>query len=367
MSAPTARVDEGTEVAIEDLEKVPLLERGGPGELAAKGWQPSWVQAHGIMLVSTVIFSIWNCASRLVGKSDASSLAFAFFRMLGASTLLACLQCTISPRECLVSEWRTNWIKYATMGVLLSSGQLCLLAGSALTSATTLATIQCVEPSIAALLGFMSGMEEPSAMPRRLLAATVAGLGAAVILFLQESEIGPVLHGSFEHGMNGQNFDHVAGCGLLLAQVCCNIFYYLIQTKLFETGSSTRTPLLVTTCSCGCAVPVLLVLVVLNVLVIPVDVGLTSFHKMSLVFTEHPTHGGLSPLDALVFAILFASTAGNLLWATANKRLEASELIIYKAVQLPMTAVMSSLLLGEHMGPFVAIGAVIIGGALLVQ
>lgn len=204
-------------------------------------------------------------------------------------------------------------------------------------------------------------------MPRRLLAATVAGLGAAVILFLQESEIGPVLHGSFEHGMNGQNFDHVAGCGLLLAQVCCNIFYYLIQTKLFETGSSTRTPLLVTTCSCGCAVPVLLVLVVLNVLVIPVDVGLTSFHKMSLVFTEHPTHGGLSPLDALVFAILFASTAGNLLWATANKRLEASELIIYKGVQLPMTAVMSSLLLGEHMGPFVAIGAVIIGGALLVQ
>lgn len=247
------------------------------------------------------------------------------------------------------------------MGLMLCCCQLTFLAGITLTSPTTMAIFVCLEPLMAALLGFISGMEDSSRLPRRLLSAVVAGVGVAVIFSGHEGKLNLPMH--LLPKEDGKNLVHPIGCGLLLVHVVCEIFYYLIQTKLFEAGSSTRTPLLVTTCACGCAMPIYLLLVMLNVLVMPVDPRLTSFADMSASFSKHPTHG-LSPLAGLVYAILFVSIISFLLTAMANKRLEAFEIIMYQAAQLPVTAVMSVLLLGEHMTRYLVIGAVLICGAL---
>jgi len=371
MSAPVTEVhcNSSYEDALEfeSSEEMPLLDKVDRSKLIEEGWQLSWAQAHGIMLLTTFIYATWNCINRSVGKSNASPIAFVSLRLAGALILLVGLQCATAPWQILPTELKVNFKRYAMMGVLLCGIQMLLMAGTALTSATTLALFQSVEPSTAVLLGFILRMEDPHTLPRRLLSAAVAGFGVAVTLLWHEQDMGSPEHGSSAHGSIEKNFGHLIGCMLLLSQGCCLVLYYLNQTMLLEAKSSTRTPLLMTTCACGCALPISVLVVVLNILVLPIDSKLTSFNEVFVVFTEYPTDGTLPPFAGLLYAILFASVAGYLLCGTANTRLEASEMVMYQAVQLPITAAMSVFFLQEHINPSTGVGAVIIFCAVLMR
>ena len=264
--------------------------------------------------------------------------------------------------------------RYIMLGALMTSFQVFIMLGAfawllhtpvshwfspgaAMTTASTVGVFQCAEPSIAAMLGFALGMEDKKTIWRRMISVASAATGVAIVVSLSDTGRG---HRREEES---SSLTYYFGCMILLFEGAQVAVYYLVQTKLLAEPIN-ATPILVTTWSYVFATPFSILVCFFNIAIYPVvEDELTSFSDLGNIFTNDD----LKPMLGLAYAVLFASIVGYWLWGVANQTLEASALILYQAVQLPITATMSVFLLGEQLQLPMVFGYVFIFGALVLE
>ena len=55
---------------------------------AEQVWRPTWLQAHGLMMLATCIYATWNVVNRQMGRGGTSKLAFVLYCQVPARTNL---------------------------------------------------------------------------------------------------------------------------------------------------------------------------------------------------------------------------------------------------------------------------------------
>ena len=178
-------------------------------------WRPSYFQAHALMLLATLIYATWNVVNVSMGQLHISPLAFVLYRQAGGSLLLI--------TWLVASEWRLppthrmslkgTWKHYILLGLLMTCMQVIIMVGASLTTATTVGIFQCLEPSVAALVGCLTRFERQEGITGRMVAAAIAGSGVLIIISLRP---GSSSEGEGEQQQHGANLRYLTGCGLLL-------------------------------------------------------------------------------------------------------------------------------------------------------
>ena len=199
--------------------------------------------------------------------------------------------------------------------MVLGVYQLCFATGVALTSATTAGIFQAVEPTTAAIMGAALGLEPMTRA--RAVAALLAGAG--VLLLEAGGGVRP----------------NLLGCALLFCQGVGIAAYCLLQRTLVRGGDASDEswgPITVT----AHALPVAAgVLAVAGGLETALGVG----HPFGAAQRRRLSRS--DALAALAYATILSSTVGYSLRAYANRFVDSATLVLYNAVQPPMTALLA--------------------------
>jgi len=287
-------------------------------------------RAHAALLVAALIYSGYNV---LLAQALAqlSPVAFSLCRELAAIPLTYVWAARLEGSVRLPST-KHERARLVVLGLVLGGYQLCFATGVALTSATTAGIFQAVEPTTAAILGAALGNEP---MTRRRAAAALLAGGGVLLL-----EVG------------GGVRPNILGCALLFCQGVGIATYCLLQRTLVRGGdASDEPPLLddhettprrsrdepwgpitVTAHALPVAASVLAVAAVLDTLLgIEKPFGAAQRRRLS-----RP-----DALAALAYATILSSTVGYSLRAYANRFLDSATLVLYNAVQPPLTALLA--------------------------
>ena len=369
--------------------------------------------AHGALVIAAVIYAGFNVVMARCLNSGVSPIAFSLVRETFAIVALY-TWAAIAERPLRLPA-RTHRARFLLLGVFLAAFQLCFAAGIALTDASTAALFQCVEPTTAALLGALLRLERLTTA--KALSALLAG-GGILLMELDPSRA----HASTNttNGSEANGMQRVIGCTLLFGQGIGIACFCLLQRQLLRltappTSSSGEqrlldgaspsssvgddgcesaaasngnsgggAPITTTTTttpppspSPPCYGPITVTahayLSSLAVMVLAAAVSTIgrlesppplSAAGMGRIFTSELS------LVGVAYAVLLGSCAGYALRAWANRTVEASVLVLYNAVQPPLTALLELLLdhsrgytLREAGGTALVMLAVVIAGS----
>ena len=279
-------------------------------------------RAHAALLAAALIYSGYNV---LLARALASlsPVAFSLCRELAAIPLTYAWAAHLEGGVRLPST-KHERVRLLALGLVLGVYQLCFATGVALTSATTAGIFQAVEPTTAAIMGAALGLEPMTR--RRAAAALLAGAG---VLLLEAS---------------GGVRPNLLGCALLFCQGVGIAAYCLLQRTLVR-GSVSDEPLLggaaptnpwgpitVTAHALPVAASVLAVAAVVDTLLgVEKPFGAAQRRRLS-----RP-----DALAALAYATILSSTVGYSLRAYANRFIDSATLVLYNAVQPPLTALLA--------------------------
>ena len=280
-------------------------------------------RAHAALLVAALIYSGYNV---LLARALAqlSPVAFSLCRELAAIPLTYAWAAHLEGGIRLPAT-KHERARLVALGLVLGVYQLCFATGVALTSATTAGIFQAVEPTTAAIMGAALGLE-----PMTRARAAAAFLAGAGVLLLEAS---------------GGVRPNLLGCALLFCQGVGIAAYCLLQRTLVRGnvsdelllgGSPPPTnpwgPITVTAHALPVAAFVLACAAVVDTLLgVEKPFGAAQRRRLS-----RP-----DALAALAYATILSSTVGYSLRAYANRFVDSATLVLYNAVQPPMTALLA--------------------------
>ena len=270
-------------------------------------------RAHAALLTAALIYSGYNV---LLARALAqlSPVAFSLCRELAAIPLTYAWAAHLEGgiRLPTTKHERTRLV---ALGLVLGVYQLCFATGVALTSATTAGIFQAVEPTTAAIMGAALGLEPMT----RARAAAALLAGAGVLLLEASGGVRP----------------NVLGCALLFCQGVGIAAYCLLQRTLVRGGDASDKPwgpITVTAHALPVASFVLACAAVLDTLIgVEKPFGAAQRQRLS-----RP-----DALAALAYATILSSTVGYSLRAYANRFVDSATLVLYNAVQPPLTALLA--------------------------
>ncbi len=278
-------------------------------------------RAHAALLSAALIYSGYNV---LLARALAqlSPVAFSLCRELAAIPLTYAWAAHLEGGVRLPAT-KHERVRLLALGMVLGVYQLCFATGVALTSATTAGIFQAVEPTTAAIMGAALGLEPMTRA--RAVAALLAGAG--VLLLEASGGVRPLL-----------------GCALLFCQGVGIAAYCLLQRTLVRgnvsdeplIGDTAPTnpwgPITVTAHALPVAASVLAVAAVVDTLLgVEKPFGTAQRRRLS-----RP-----DALAALAYANILSSTVGYSLRAYANRFVDSATLVLYNAVQPPLTALLA--------------------------
>jgi len=270
-------------------------------------------RAHAALLAAALIYSGYNV---LLARALASlsPVAFSLCRELAAIPLTYAWAAHLEGGVRLPAT-KHERVRLLALGMVLGVYQLCFATGVALTSATTAGIFQAVEPTTAAIMGAALGLEPMT--QRRGAAALLAGAG---VLLLEAS---------------GGVRPNILGCALLFCQGVGIAAYCLLQRTLVRGGDASDEPwgpITVTAHALPVAAFVLACAAVLDTLIgVEKPFGTAQRRRLS-----RP-----DALAALAYATILSSTVGYSLRAYANRFIDSATLVLYNAVQPPLTALLA--------------------------
>ena len=279
-------------------------------------------RAHAALLAAALIYSGYNV---LLARALASlsPVAFSLCRELAAIPLTYAWAAHLEGGVRLPST-KHERVRLLALGLVLGVYQLCFATGVALTSATTAGIFQAVEPTTAAIMGAALGLEPMTRA--RAVAALLAGAG---VLMLEAG---------------GGVRPNLLGCALLFCQGVGIAAYCLLQRTLVRgnvsdeplLGGAAPTnpwgPITVTAHALPVAASVLAVAAVVDTLLgVEKPFGAAQRRRLS-----RP-----DALAALAYATILSSTVGYSLRAYANRFIDSATLVLYNAVQPPLTALLA--------------------------
>ncbi|KAJ8598314.1 hypothetical protein CTAYLR_007540 [Chrysophaeum taylorii] len=270
-------------------------------------------RAHLMLLAAAAIYSGYNVllADTL---SSVSATGLSLFREIVAVPALLAWAWHAEYEK----KWPDNdWRRFVILGTILGAFQLCFAVGVALTDAATAAIFQCVEPTTAAIVGALAGSEPCSV--HKVTSAALAGAGVAVLQF------------NFKSGAVATTTSRLFGCALLWSQGLGIAAYCLVQKSLVRGRHG---PVTVTAYAYVVSLGIMTAAATTSSLA-----GLESpapFSRPGVAQLVEP-----KALLAVAYAALLASVLGYTLRARANKHLDAATLVLYNAVQPPLTALFS--------------------------
>lgn len=316
--------------------------------------QRAFVLSHAALLVAAAIYSGFNILAANTLGGGVSPIGFSVLRELCAFPLMYCW-----------AAWRERPLspplpmhrgRFALLGIFLGAFQLCFAAGIALTDATTAAFWQCLEPTTAAILGALLRQERLTAA--KLGAAILAGAGVVVLTLTSSAPGRSDRSNSSQAASPGVQADDAApsahsdrwlGSLLLFGQGVGIACYCLLQKNLVAPGGSASPssygqgygPVTVTAHAYLVSLLVMLLAAAVDTawqLESPPPLSSASLHRLV---------GGRALL-AIGYAVVLSSCIGYSLRAWANRWLDASTLVLYNAVQPPLTAVLGWMLQPER-------------------
>ena len=281
-------------------------------------------RAHAALLTAALIYSGYNV---LLAQALASlsPVAFSLCRELAAIPLTYAWAAHLEGGVRLPST-KHERARLVALGLVLGVYQLCFATGVALTSATTAGIFQAVEPTTAAIMGAALGLEPMT--QARAVAALLAGAG---VLLLEAS---------------GGVRPNLLGCALLFCQGVGIAAYCLLQRTLVRGNVSDEPqllgerrardepwgPITITAHALPVAASVLAVAAVVDTLLgVEKPFGAAQRRRLS-----RP-----DALAALAYATILSSMVGYSLRAYANRFVDSATLVLYNAVQPPLTALLA--------------------------
>lgn len=328
--------------------------------LMARKWR-----AHGLLVCAAIIYSVYNVAlAKTLASTKVSATGLSLFREVVAVPMLY----VWAWRAERLSGWPAEAGRFLALGCILGAFQLCFVIGVSLTDATSAAVLQCVEPSTAAVIGACFGGERCTG--KKLLSALAAGAGVAALQI-------DLATGTLDSTSSRSAFVRGVGYVLLFCQGVGISFYCLIQKVLVRGSSSLETlgaPLLRPTQIYGpITVTAHAYLISLGIMTIAASVS-------TACAIESPpplSRRGLSALSTppillvVAYSAVFSSVVGYSMRAEANKTLDTSTLVLYNALQPPLTALADKMInphsarygLNEFVATFLVVAAVILAAS----
>lgn len=286
------------------------------------GLTPREWRAHGLLALAALIYSGYNVVLAKTLRTKVSATGFSLCREVLAVPLLYCWAAWQER-----PSWPGEFVRFLLLGLLLGSFQLCFAVGVGLTDASTAAIFQCVEPSTAAVLGAAIGGEACSR--KKVASALLAGAGVAVL----QVQLAPA------SSMHDRPLARALGSGLLFCQGIGIALYCLLQKSLVRANVSGRSygPITVTAHAYS-----------VSLAVMAAAAGVSSAARLETPapYSAAGFRAILEPNNFLVlaYAALFSSVLGYSMRAEANKILNASTLVLYNALQPPLTALVDKIL-----------------------
>lgn len=272
-------------------------------------------RAHFMLFVAALIYSGYNVLLAEALETKVSATGLSLFREIVAVPLLYAWAWRAEHPLVVPSERR-----FLVLGCILGAFQLCFAVGVSLTDASTAAILQCVEPSTAAVLGALVGAEPCTRT--KVASALLAGAGVVVL----QINAGHVR-------ATGSAATRAIGCALLFCQGLGIACYCLVQKSLVAwhgpitvTAHAYLVSLGIMTCAAG----------VSTVFELETPEPLSRQGVDALVQTKS--------LLVVAYSAVLSSVVGYTLRAAANKTVDASTLVLYNAVQPPLTALLAFLL-----------------------
>lgn len=324
--------------------------------------------SHAALFAAATIYSGFNLLAAQALNHGVSPVGFSVVREAFAFPLMY-IWAAVQERP-LRCPPRLHRLQFLILGVTLAAFQLCFAVGVAMTDATTAALFQCLEPSTAALLGALLRREQLTAA--KCFAAVLAGSG--VVLMILTAQTSQTSDGNQTSSNNGTTDRRTTppsrplGSLFLFLQGVGIACYCLLQKSLVQPGDAGETtpsvaygPVTVTAHAYCASLGVML-------LAAAVDsaAGLEAVPPLSASSIQRIT--APSALVAVAYAVVLSSCVGYSLRAWANKRLDASTLVLYNAVQPPLTALLATMVLpGKRYGVGEAGGTVMVMAAVLLS
>lgn len=289
-------------------------------------------RAHGLLVCAAMIYSVYNVAlAKTLTSTKVSATGLSLFREVVAVPLLYIW----AWRAERLSGWPAEAGRFLALGCILGAFQLCFVIGVSLTDATSAAVLQCVEPSTAAVIGAWFGGERCTA--RKILSALAAGAGVAALQI-------DLATGNLKSTASRSVFARGVGYALLWCQGVGIACYCLIQKVLVRGNSSPDAldaPLLRPTQIYGpVTVTAHAYLVSLGIMTVTASVSTACAIESPPPFSRRGISVLLTPplLLVILYSAVFSSVVGYTMRAEANKTLDSSTLVLYNALQPPLTA-----------------------------
>ena len=264
--------------------------------------------------------------------------------------------------------------RFAALGVLLACFQLCFAIGVSLTDSQTAALFQCLEPSTAALLGAAMRLEKLTV--GRVASALLAGGGVLLMQLAPASRVSCGGGGGAAgvgvdpaRDPSGSSWERTVGSLFLFGQGVGIAAYCLLQKGLVRPqaggaagcGAPAYGPVTITAHAYGVSL-----LTMLAAAAVDTALRLERVPPLSAASLRHLM--GPLPLAAVAYAVVLSSCVGYSLRAWANRRLDASTLVLYNAVQPPVTALVALVAIpGTRYGPVEAAGSAMVMAAVWVS
>jgi len=307
-------------------------------------------RAHIFLCIAAVIYSVYNVVLELSFRDEKklSATGLSFFREVAA---VPCLYVLAYWREGSPRLKHRNhiWL-FMILAFVLGSFQLCFVIGVSLTDAKTAALFQCIEPTTAAVLATVVGAEVCSI--KKFIAAILAGGGVAILEISKNSA-------SNHHFA----YSYFVGCALLFCQGFGIATYCLIQKRLVDPPAHAFLRY------GPCTVTAHAYLGSLLIMILAAMVSSLANFEHPAPFSQAGLHAVAQPRALLViaYAALFSSVIGYTLRAAANIVVDASILVLYNALQPPITALLSFLFFSDPYGPSQAAATALIITAVLLS
>ena len=369
--------------------------------MASSAPQSAWRRGgHCALAVAAALYAGLNVTTQLaLCEPNINPLTLALAREILAAPLLYLL--ALASEKKISCPSRDDAAKFAALGALLSTFQLCFIFGIKLTDANTAALFQAIEPTTAAIFGAAICLEKLT--PAKVASALLAGAGVIILIHPPSHSgehhnhtCGASHHGSELPGKGPRSL----GCLLLFGQGLGISAYCLLQKSLVRRKSylvnlcnerympsidSTTSldsmcedvsikPSPYDACRRPLSNPILnetLQPTLLNqsdrqaqflygpvtvtahayctsIVILSIVASLPLSSSPALSWSQMSLFQEPAPLIALLYSVIFASVIGYSLRAWANRHVDASTLVLYNALQPPLTSILGWLMDPEH-------------------
>lgn len=275
-----------------------------------------------LLLVTVVLWSFNYPVVKYAVSHGFAPLVYATFRF-GVGSLIFAGVTTLREGDLRV-RGRDLWILAGAVGAAVYVNQMSFVSAVNLASASTVALVFGTLPVFVTFLGWLLGVEQPTA--RHLLAVVVSFAGVALVAT------------DAEGGLSGD----LGGILLVLVAAVTWAFYSVVAGPMMQRLSPYRISAIVGLAAMG---------------------PLAATATPQLAATDWSAVGGLA-WGALLYSTIAAFVISNMTWFTAIKRAGANRAALYGNLQPFLGAVFSVLVLSESLSGLQIAGGVVIAAGI---